>query len=596
MNNLYFPICAVLINILIFIVFYSKKRYESEETKAYSYLIIIALFESILASILVVLMNKFGKPVYIYYLHRIDYILMLLWVWALFDYVSIVSIDNNSILRKVVKKGAMFLNILASISFFFLDVNVINENGVIDTNGPAMNVLFACLAVYIILIVIMVIKTLSKNIKSVNNRKFLPLLFLSILGILGITIRSIAPEILFVSLIAAYADLIMFFTIENPDVKMIYELNKNKKLVESMTEEKSNFLFSITQDIRKPIENIINVNNIIIKEEDMDTIKNGIKIIDNNARSLTSVINNVLDVSSIDSNKLMASKETYNFNSIILMCIKNLEEKVNSDVKIRTNISKNIPHELYGDSVKLKQVITSIAFNAAKYTKKGFIDIDVNEIVKYDVCRLIISIEDTGMGMTPQKLNELLRSSNNLEDTDLIKLDNLDVDLKLTFKLIKKLGGYINIKSEEKKGSTFTIVLDQKIKKEEDTYNKYMFNKKKVIAVSDKLKMLKDLDKLSSKYNIEYMYTMFSNDLVGRIKDGESFDLVLLEDDMKPNSALAVLGKLQEAVVGYKIPTVVMLNDDKDKIKRHYLEDGFDDYIMKTNIEEELDKVIKKYI
>ena len=95
MNNLYFPICAVLINILIVVVFFSKKRIHSDETRAYSNLIIIALLESSLACLLVVLMNLYGIPKYIYNIHRIDYILILFWVWALFNYVLIVSIYNN---------------------------------------------------------------------------------------------------------------------------------------------------------------------------------------------------------------------------------------------------------------------------------------------------------------------------------------------------------------------------------------------------------------------------------------------------------------------------------------------------------------------
>ena len=141
MNNLYFPICAVLINILIVVVFFSKKRIKSDETKAYSILIIIALLESILACTLVILMNLFGVPSYIYNIHRVDYILILSWVWALFNYVLIVSLNNNKSLKKTIQKITIIINLLIFISFFFLNVNVINENGIIDTNGEAMNVL-----------------------------------------------------------------------------------------------------------------------------------------------------------------------------------------------------------------------------------------------------------------------------------------------------------------------------------------------------------------------------------------------------------------------------------------------------------------------
>src|SRR5699024_1031614 len=156
-----------------------------------------------------------------------------------------------------------------------------------------------------------------------------------------------------------------------------------------------------------------------------------------------------------------------------------------------------------------------------KFTKEGYIELSANEIVKYDVCRLIIEIEDSGKGMSVEKLNELLKSNSDLEDTDLLKLNSLDVDLKLAFKIIRKLGGFINVKSEENKGSTFTIVLDQKIKQEKDPYySKYIFNKKKVIAVSDSLQILKSMNTLSNNYDIDFLTTMHGNDLVQRIEDG----------------------------------------------------------------------------
>lgn len=596
MNNLYFPICAVLINILIVVVFFSKKRIHSDETRAYSNLIIIALLESSLACLLVVLMNLYGIPKYIYNIHRIDYILILFWVWALFNYVLIVSVYNNKKLRGVIQKSTFIVNILVSICFFFLNVNVINKDGIIDTNGSAMNLLVSMLGIYVILILLLVFKSLIKNIKSSNNKKFIPLFFLALLGILSLVIRRFAPEILLISLVAAYADLIMFFTIENPDVKMIYELNRNKKLLESMSEEKSNFLFSMTQDTKKPIDNILEVSKILLDDKNKEDMKTGIKVIENNARGLKNIINNVLDISNISSSKLVVSNETYNVISLLNECIKKIEKDVNKNVTIETEISKNIPGELYGDSVKLKQVIMSILINASKYTKEGYIKVSANEIVKYDVFRLIIEIEDTGCGMSVDKLNELLKTNTDLEDTDLLKLNSLDVDLKLAFKIIRKLGGFINIRSEKEKGSTFTIILDQKIKVSKDYYSEYIFNKKKVMVVSDKLQTLKDINTLASKYDIELLTTMHSNDIIERVKDGESFDLILLEDDMKPISGFGTLGKLQEAKEGFNVPTVIMLNKNKESIKDHYVEDGFSNYIRKQNLEEDFDKVIKKYI
>ena len=171
MDNLYFPICAVLINLLVVCVFFTKKRFKSDETKAYSYLIVIALLESLLACALVVIMNVYGVPSYVYNMHRLDYILILFWVWALFNYVLIVSVYNNKKIRKTIQKISIIANIAISVYLFFLKVNVINENGIIDTSGDAVNTLIIVLALYVLAILILVFKTLIKNFKNFRNAK-----------------------------------------------------------------------------------------------------------------------------------------------------------------------------------------------------------------------------------------------------------------------------------------------------------------------------------------------------------------------------------------------------------------------------------------
>lgn len=593
MTNLYFQICALFVSSLLVVIFFSKKRLKSVETKLFSGLLITSFVDSILMFLIIYIAYVKPESKLLFILNKLDFIQYLFWASFFFLYFYNITFRIEKKKPSIMPKITLFINIIVSIIMFIAPINLYNENNVMYASGVAVNILYVVCALYFIATIISVLF----NIKRVKGRKFIPLFALIILGLILFVVRSVNPGLLIIPAILAYIDLIMIFTIENPDVKMIFELNKNKKLLESMSEEKSNFLFSMSQDTKKPIENILEVKKMLENEKDLKTIETGLKVIENNARGLKNIINNVLDISSISSNKLVVYNETYNIYSLLNTVINGVKSKVSDSVSLRTNISENIPTELYGDSVKLKQVITSILYNAAKFTKEGYIELSANEIVKYDVCRLIIEVEDSGRGMSVEKLNELLKSNSDLEDTDLLKLNKLDVDLKLAFKLIRKLGGFINIKSEEGKGSTFTIVIDQKIKQEKDPfYSKYIFNKKKVIAVSDSMQTLKMMNSLANKYDVDFLTTMHGNDLVQRVEDGEVFDLIILEDEMKPSSALSILGKLEEAKKGFNVPTVVMLNKNKESIKEHYLKDGFDDYLRKENMEQEFDRIIKKYV
>lgn len=597
MNNLYFPICALLIASLIFIVFFAKKRIKNDETKAYSFLIIINLVETILAIIIILITQKYGVPPFLYIFHRFDYALILFWIWSLFYYVLNVSFSYQNKLKETVEKITISLNIIFIIVTFFLDLHVINTNGVIDTYGEATSFLYGVSSIYVLAILILVIKSLKKGLRNTNNRKYIPLFFLVALAVGMLVIRQIYPEVILISFVAAYADLIMFFTIENPDIKMVYELNRNRKLIESSNEEKINFLFNISQEIKNPINNIIDINENIKNTRNKEMIDHYLKDIENNAKSMKILVNNVLDISTLNSTNLIVSNDTYNVYNLFDSIIKMASIKVNEKVQFRYNISKSLPKEVYGDSVKLKQVVMTVLINAIEHTKEGFIEISVNEITKYNVCRLIINVEDSGCGMSLDKVNDLLNSNDDLNMNEISKLSDLNLNLKIISKMLKLMGGFINIKSEENKGSTFTIVLDQKVvhDKRGSEYNKYIFNKKKILLVSDKKNILDKIKYLTKNYNVEVLTVMYGQDCVERINDKESFNLILLEDEMQPDSALTTLKKLK-LINNFKIPTVVMMGKNKERIKDHYLDDGFDDYLLKNNLQEETERILKKYI
>jgi len=593
MTNLYFPICAFFCSLLLIITFFCKQRIKSDETKYFSGLLITSFLDSILMVIIIYIAYVNPESKSLYYLNRLDFFQYLFWARNFFLYFYSITFMANKKSKSIVPKITLIINIIVSIFIIILPLDIHTKNNIMYASGGSVDILYIACAIYFVLILVCVLF----NIRKIKNRKFIPLVALIFLVILLFVARNANPSLLIIPAILAYIDLIMFFTIENPDLKMIYELNKNKKLIESVGEEKSNFLFSISQETKKPIDNILEVKKILDEETDIESYKRGLLVIENNARSLKSIVNNVLDISNINISRFNVDTETYNVYNIINLCIKQIEHQLPEGVELRTNISNNIPKELYGDSFKLRQILMSILVNATKYTKEGYIEINVNEIIKYDTCRLIIDIEDSGCGLSVEKLNELLKSNSSLENTDLLKLDGLDVDLKLAFKIAKKIGGYINIKSEEKKGSTFTIVIDQKIKVDEEKYyNKYIFNNKKVMVVSDKLQTLKEINSLAGKYDIELLTGMFGEDLVKRVEANESFDLIILEDEMNPISALTTLKKIKEIKKDFKVPIIVMLKQEKESLSKHYLEDGFKDFIKKDMLEQEFDRIIKKYI
>ena len=356
----------------------------------------------------------------------------------------------------------------------------------------------------------------------------------------------------------------------------------------------------MTEEVRNPLKNIIdNIDSYNITDDPKDKevyIDNVLE----NANNLTFIVNNILDISNMDINNIRITNSIYNAYTFFEdIKKKTLPETKKKNLEFRYEVSNNLPKFLYGDNVKLKQAIMSIILNAVKHTTTGFVDVDVNTIIRYDICRLIISVKDSGCGMSLEKINNILNQKGELTKGDLAKLNKVDVDLTVALKIIKILNGNVHIKSKIGEGTEFTIVLDQKIDLPKNNLldiKKYDYAiGKKILLVDDKLdeiKKIEDLLTTSSKDVINL--AMLGSECIEKIKAGEKYDLIIINDELRPVNALPTLQKLKE-IKKFNIPVVVLLDKNKEFIKRHYLEDGFDDYILRSNLEEEIKRIIDKY-
>ena len=324
--------------------------------------------------------------------------------------------------------------------------------------------------------------------------------------------------------------------------------------------------------------------------------KDAIKIIRNNANSVLFKINNILDISSMDASKIKIFNNEYNVYTLfetVESITKNLNKNKNIDVKFFIN--SNIPTILYGDEVRLKQILISVLSNSISSTTKGFIIVSASAIVRYDVTRLIIKIEDSGCGMGIDEVNTILDDNRELTKEEIQKLDELDMDLVATIKSIKLLGGSFNIRSEENKGSTFTIVIDQKCNIEEksdimqdiEKYSSDVFGRKRVLIVDDDKEELFKISDILSNYNVDINTTMSGKDCVYRVRAGEIYNLIIIDDELKNESALGTLEELTK-IKKFNSKVIVMLAKNKEHLKKYYIKDGFTDVILKENLSDEL--------
>lgn len=585
--NIYSLIFIIVLNI----IFFTKPKTHNKEVEIYSRLLIISLlmnasglFISIavllnLSNIILILVNK----VYLIFLD--------LWIIYLTYYViSIVFYKDKE--AKKSKKGIYFISILCSLLILFLPIKINNVNNEVMVNGLSIITSYLIFFIGFISQIVMILT----DMKNARNKKFIPVYLLAILGVTSVIIIMSNPILNYIiNPILIFIIFVMFNTIENPDMRMIEELAQNRNLIEEGIEEKANILFEISQEVRNPIYRIKNISNDVTNNDTKEELKNKITTINNEAKQVSLFIDKALDITSINPKTMKEYSNTYNPNSIFESIKFKVKEK-NPNIDFDLIVSKSLPKELYGDYVKLKQIMSSIIEYSIKRTSKGFIEVKVNCINKYDVCRLIIFITDSGKSLNLGTINDILNSKFK-DDSDQNDPNKLIVSMNIVNSMVKDLGGYLMINSEENKSTEFKVVLDQKIKIDSDKnpsnfkllVNKYL-NNKKMVVVSHNSDLLKKFKSLNSDFTISTL--MITNDLIENVKNGEKYDLIILDDEMKNDSGYATLMKLK-SIPGFKTPVIVLLNDDKKSIKEQYLNDGFKDFIMINNFKEDIKKINK---
>ena len=403
------------------------------------------------------------------------------------------------------------------------------------------------------------------------------------------------------------------------DITGHYKTNKKlqelKDMADAANKAKSNFLANMSHEIRTPINTILGMDEIIIREATEKPIIGYAENIRDASTTLLSLVNDLLDFSKIECGKMEILPVEYEIANVLSEIMNMIEIKVaNKGLDFTPVIAEDIPYLLYGDDVRLRQIIINLLTNAVKYTKEGSVVLKVDWSEAGDSSiNLIVSVTDTGIGIKEEDLDRLFVSFERIEERRNRNIEGTGLGLSITRQLLELMGSDLNVRSEYGVGSTFSFVLKQGIRdrkpigkfREKYAYSREKHKKYRTTFVAPNARILV-VDDNAMNISVEEGLLKSTQIKVDKASGGlEALDLcaenyydLILMDHMMPNiDGIETLHRLKESDGPNKdTPVIVLTANAVSGAKEMYEAEGFIDYMSKPIQGKPLEEKILEYL
>ena len=599
-------ICMLFITLLS-ITYYRKKRVENTETKIYSALLTINIIALLSELIFYYYFQNSKVGIGLEISEKAYYASTIIWMYLITLYNFALSKQYSKL--KIYdwsygkKRNAILISLtIIIVSIISLPITRTIEDGVLTKSGGlAPGMMFLLCFLLLIINIILVIK----NLKKLGKDKNLPMIVLFLVLGIEMIFAGMGVNLLLITLPMTLVSHLMYHTIENPDGKMLEEVSIAKEQAEKANVAKSEFLSNMAHEIRTPLNAIVGFSESLKEDNIPEESKEKVNDIITASGNLLEIVNGILDISKIEANKLEIINKEYEPKEVFKELVSLTKARIgDKGLDFQVNIDQTIPSVLYGDATRVKQIILNILTNAVKYTKEGYVSFTISSIIKDNVCRLIISVEDSGIGIKQESISKLFSKFERLDVEKQLTIEGTGLGLAITKKLLDLMNGTIIVQSIYGKGSKFTISLDQRIisfeepleKKQPEVESQIIdANGAKLLIVDDNEMNIKVAMTLLKKYHFDIDYCFSGLACIAKIKENQKYDIIFLDDMMPQLTGRDTLKKLKENQT-FNTPVIALTANAITGMKEEYLSSGFNDYLSKPIEKKELERIIKKFI
>ncbi len=602
--------CEIFI-FFIAVLYFTSSGKKNKSSKWFSAMLICTFLQLIFDVITVYTVNHLDTVSAI--LNRVMHIFYMGFMLSIFyiAYKYLESMIEEEIGQKIKKYNFTVVPLVLTIGgVIFLPLQYIESPRSNYSYGPAAFMTYIGVAFYVIFII-----RLMKRYGNLIPKKKKKAIYVALFSEIPVAVYQILiPDSLITCIGMVLLNLGIYMTTENPDALLVDQLEKEKRRADSANEAKTNFLANMSHEIRTPITAVLGMNELILRESKEVNIKQYARDIEGSARSLLSIINDILDITKIEAGRLSVIFEEYDFATVLRDVNNMISFKARmKELEYETNIDENIPCKLIGDDIRLRQILVNILNNAVKYTPKGMVTLEIKLLPceQENTARIFFSVKDTGIGIKEEDLKKLCQPFERIEEKRNRNIEGTGLGMSITKQLLGLLHSELTVSSVYGEGSEFSFELCQEIVdatpigmldehievKDLEYQHTFEAPDAKILLVDDNELNRRVFVGLLKETKIQIDEADNGKECLKKIAQ-KAYDIIFL-DHMMPEmdgiETLRVMKKMED-FPSKEAPVVILTANAIVGAKEKYLREGFDDFLEKPIDYRKLENMIKELL
>lgn len=588
MYSICFTIAGVIFSILLFVLYNFKSNLKLLENKIYYGIIVTTIISGLIeiySFILVRTSISVNSVLYLFSLKSL-FLCFLVWIYLFTVYTVIVTINlknkDYSRYRLAIMISAIVF-IIVSLTTMILPIDIIETDGLLLPTGVGVDIIY----VLSLILFIIMISVIISNRRNLKNKKYYPMYFLLVILGIMIIVQKIFPSLLLINFSLSILIYIMYFTIENPDIKLIKDLSYTRRMLEKQNEMVSGTVNNLAISLKNPLMEITNFSSKKINKKDEVSSLEEIKKFQKLSLNLVDQINKIMDLTRIENRQLKIKNKLYQTDNLI----NSIKDIINfRNVDVNYNIDNNIPKVLYGDDDNIKQTFTYLVEFINNYFNRYDLTINISKISVRNNCKLMFSII---VNYKNTKLDFIERDNKCIIETNAWEYE-------LYNRLVELQKGTYEVKKDNS-SLIFNFALFQKIKDnneavEEEAIKYNNYSGKKILIALDNHLDINNFTELLVNYNVDISTSSSIEELTELLRSDKTFDIVFLSNTISgienynittSEERKRTMTKLS-LIAGYKLQIIMVTLED--------YKDSDTEYIKMPISKVKLDDIMVKYL